>query len=186
VDVPKAGLQCGIPCPKSYAHEGKKCVPCADYYDEKITKYPQLLLTPEDCQVFRKDLREFEIVFDEKKGKELNCAGTINALKPRFIMNRHHERAQVWFQESFLVFQEVFIDITLFEDTVYAILSPSQQSLGVNKGDQLEFRVALRLDRGRLILDRVYGIEIEKKSTAKHWIVAETRQALLLEKNYFV
>ncbi len=98
-------------------------------------------------------------------------------------MNRHHERAQVWFKGFFLVFQEVSIDITLFEDTVYAILSPSQQSrLRLSEGDQLEFRAALRLDRGRLILDRVHGIEIEKKSTAKHWTVAEARQALLLGK----
>jgi len=63
------------------------------------------------------------------------------------------------------------------------ILSSSQQSrLRLNEGDRLEFRVALRLDRGRLILDRVHGIEIEGKSTAKHWTVAEARQALLLGK----
>jgi len=89
----------------------------------------------------------------------------------------------VWFKGFLLVFQEVFIDLTFFEDTVYTILSSSQQSrLRLSEGDRLEFRAALRLDWGRLILDRVHGIEIEEKSTAKHWTVAEARQALLLGK----
>ena len=172
-------LDRGIPCPKSYEHVGRKCAPCADYYDEKVVKHPQLLLKPEDYQFFLNDLRGFERWLDEKKGKELNCAGTIKALRPRFIMNRQHERSQLCFKGFLIVFQEIFIGLTLFEDTVYAILSSSQQSrLRLSEGDRLEFRAALRLDRGRVVLDRVHGVEIEEKSTAKHWTIAEARKAL--------
>ena len=173
-------LDRGVPCPKSYEHVGRKCAPCADYYDEKIIKHPQLLLKPENYQAFLKDFHNFEIWLDEKKGKELNCAGTIQSLKPRFIMHRQYERAKVWFKGFLLAFQEVFIDLTLFEDTVYAILSSSQQSrFRLSEGDRLEFRAALRLDRGRLVLDRVRGIEIEEKSTGEHWTVAEAKKVLL-------
>ena len=176
-------LDRGLPCPKSYEHVGRKCAPCSEYYDEKVVKHPRLLLKPENYQLFLKDFRGFEQWLDDKKAKELNCAGTIKTLKPRFIMNQYHGRSHLSFKGFLLVFQEVFIGLTLFEDTVYAVLSPSQQSrLRLGEGDRLEFRATLRLDRGRMILDRVHGIEIEEKSTAKNWTIAEAKQALLLGK----
>jgi hypothetical protein len=115
-----------------------------------------------------------------KKGREVNCSGRLKAVKPRFIVNCHHGRSQVSFKGFLLIFQELFIDLTLFEDTAYALLSPSQQSrLHLSDGDRLDFRAILRLNRGRLILDRVHGVEIEEKAGTESWTVTEAKQALL-------
>ena len=174
-----------LPCPKSYEHVGKKCVSCTEYYDEKIVKHPKLLLSEEDYQLFLKDLHQFEMWLHAKKGREVNGAGVIKAVKPRFILNRQYDRTRLSFKGFLVCFQEGFIDITHLQDPFYALLSPSQQSrLRLSKGDRLEFRGTLRLDRGRIILHRVRGIEIEEKGESKAWTVVEARQALYASKMY--
>jgi hypothetical protein len=162
---------------------GKKCGSCANYYDEKVIKRPKLLLNQDDYQLFMDELHNFEIWLHSKKGKETNCAGTINSINPQFILNRHYDRTSLSFKGFLLTFQEGFIDLTHFEDVFFAILSPSQQNrLRLAKGDQLEFRATLRLDRGRIILHRVRGIDIEEKGDTKPWTIADARHALLLGK----
>jgi hypothetical protein len=161
----------------------KKCVSCGEYYDEKVIKLPQLLLSQKDYQLFLDELRSFEIWLSSIKGKPINCAGTIKSVKPRFILNRHYNRNSLSFRGFLLSFQEGFIGLTHLDDIFFAILSPFQQSrLRLTQGDRLEFRAILRLDRGRIILDRVCGIEIEEKSQDKAWTVIEARNALLIGK----
>jgi len=176
-------LDRGLACPKSYAHVGRKCTHCIEYFDEKIIKCPELLLSPEDYKLFLKGLRDFELWLYGKKDKQVDFTGVIKAVKPRFVMSCHNGRSRLSFQGFLLVFKEGFVDITHFEDTIYAILSPSQQTrFRLGEDDQLDLKATLRLDRGRLILDRVHGVEVEKKGSAKFWTLAEAQQALLAGK----
>ncbi|MGA1841768.1 MAG: hypothetical protein ACMUIU_14180 [bacterium] len=172
-----------LPCPKSYEHVGKRCTSCANYYDEKIVKHPRLLLTQNDYRLFLDELRDFEIWLNSKKGKESSCAGTVSSVKPRFVLNRHYNRTSLSFKGFLLTFKEGFIGLIDFKDTFFALLSPSQQGrLRLSEGDRLEFRATLRLDRGRIILGRVRGIEIEEKGDAEPWTTIEARKALFLGK----
>jgi hypothetical protein len=172
-----------LPCPKSYEHVGKKCASCANYYDEKVVRHPKLLLAQKDYQLFLNDLRDFDIWLNSKKGKESSCAGIVNSVKPRFVLNRHYDRTSLSFKGFLLAFQEGFIGLTHFKDAFFALLSASQQSrLRLSEGDRLEFRATLSLDRGRIILHRVRGIEIEEKGEAEPWTIFEARKALFLGK----
>jgi len=176
-------LERGLPCPRSYEHVGRKCAHCADYYDEKIVKRPQLLLDEKEYQSFLKELRSFEIWLDDKKGRQVNCAGRLKTVKPRFIMNRYHDRTPVVFQGFLLEFEQGFINYTSFNDTFYALISTSQQSrYKLSAEDKLEFQAILRLDRGRLILDRLRSIEIEEKNGNEPWTIAEAKRALMFGK----
>jgi hypothetical protein len=172
-----------LPCPKSYEHVGKKCASCANYYDEKIIRHPKLLLTQNEYRIFLDDLRDFEIWLNSKKGKEASCAGTVQSVKPRFVLNRHYDRKSLSFKGFLLTFREGFIGLTDFKDAFFALLSPSQQSrLRLSQGDRLEFRATLRLDRGRIILNRVRGVDIEEKGDAEPWTIFEARKALFIGK----
>lgn len=173
-------LDRGLSCPRSYTHVGRKCSSCPEYYDEKVIKCPELLLSPREHQIFLKDFQEFELWLQGKKDRQVDFAGTIETVKPRVIMHCSNGHSRLSFQGFILVFKEGFVDLTPFEDTIYAILSPSQQTrLRLGEGDQLEFKAILHLDRGRLIMDRVRAVEIESKAEAQPWTLAEARQALL-------
>ncbi|MCL6582967.1 MAG: hypothetical protein K6U11_04940 [bacterium] len=176
-------LERGLPCPRSFLHVGRKCTSCPEYHDEKVIKYPQLLLSPHEYQIFLKEFQEFELWLQSKKDRGVDFTGTIKAVKPRMIMNCSHGRTHLALQGFILVFKEGFVDLTPFEDTIYAILSPLQQSrLKLAEGDRLDLKATLHLDRGRLILNHVREVEIESKAGAKFWTLAEARQALLTGK----
>jgi hypothetical protein len=176
-------LDRGGACPKSYAHVGKKCAHCMEYFDEKVIKCPELLLDAEEYKLFLKGFRDFEMWLCDKRDKQVDFTGVIKAVKPRFVMSCRNGRSNLSFQGFLLVFKEGFVDLTHFEDTIYAILSRSQQTrFRLGENDQLDMRATLRLDRGRLILDRVHGVEVEKKASVKSWTELEARQALLMGK----
>ncbi len=176
-------LNRGLPCPKSFTHVGKKCPSCADYYDEKIIKQPHLLVSTKEYQLFCNDLRKFENWLMEKIGKQANCAGTIKSIKPHYIMHHQNNRQHLSFKGFLLIFKEAFIDITHFEDTIYAHILPWQQTkLKLAEGDKLEFLAKLRLDRGRIVLDKLHQIEIEEKISTNFFSVAEAKQALIIGK----
>ncbi|MEW5804289.1 MAG: hypothetical protein AB1847_19510 [bacterium] len=173
-------LDRGISCPKTYTHVGRKCISCPEYFDEKIIKCPEVLLGPEDYEHFLKNFRDFEMWLYGKRDKQVDFTGEIKAVKPRFIMSCHNGHSRVSFQGFLVVFEKGFVDLTSFEDTIYAILSPSQQTrFRLGEGDQLDLRAILRIDRGRLVLDHVRAIEVERKVSAKSWTLAEARQVLL-------
>lgn len=174
-----------LPCTRSYEHVGKKCTSCADYYDEKIEKRPKLLLSEEDYRDFLNDLRDFQIWLNTKRGREADCSGTIRSVKPRFILHRHYDRNSLSVNGFLLTFQEGFIGLTHFEDPFYLLLNPSQQGrLRLGEGDRVEFRATLRLDRGRIILYRLRGMEIEEKGEDEVWTTAAARQALFRGRMY--
>lgn len=172
-----------LPCPKSYKHIGRKCVSCTEYYDEKLIKRPRLLLSESGYKAFCGDLKDFEKWLNGQKNKEVNCLGTISGIKPRFVLNHSYGHSALFFKGFMLTFQEGFIGLTHFNDTFYALLGSSQQGrLRLCDGDRLEFRATLRLDRGRIILDRLRGIEIEEKNKAGVWTVERAKKALTIGK----
>ncbi|MGA1825892.1 MAG: hypothetical protein ACMUIP_14650 [bacterium] len=173
-------LNKGIACPKSFKHVGRMCPSCPDYYDEKVFRHPELLLPEKEYDDFLKELENFKFWLDSKRGREIECSGTIKSVKPRFIMKPHNKRFNISLKGFLLVFDEGFIDLTHFEDIFFGNLSLWQQSrLRLGKGDRIEFCATLYLDRGRILLDRVRGIDIEEKAEAQYWSVQEAKQALL-------
>jgi len=172
-------LNKGVPCPKSFKHVGRKCPSCPDYYDEKIIKRPHLLLNKKEYQDFLNDLENFQIWLHSKNNKEVECAGTIKSVKPRFIMAPHNQRFNLLLKGFLILFKEGFIDLTFFEDSFYAILSPLQQNrFQLGEGDKIEIRATLRIDRGRLILHRVRRVEVEEKTSLTFWTIREAKEAL--------
>ncbi|MGA1845017.1 MAG: hypothetical protein ACMUIS_10695 [bacterium] len=167
-----------LPCPRSYRHVGRKCASCGEYYDEKVIKRPQLMLSPPDYERFLDELREFEQWLRMHKGKESNCIATITGVKPRFVVNHRYDRNRLSLQGFLLTFREGFIGLTHCEDTFYALVSPSLQGrLRLSRGDRIEFRGTLRLDRGRFILHHLRGIEVEERGEGDAWTIAGARQA---------
>lgn len=173
-------LERGLACKQSFEHVGRKCTPCSEYYDEKIVKKPQLLLKEEEYRLLVKDLHSFDLWLREKKGKQIECGGEIKTVKPRCIVHLQGNHPHLSFRGFLLVFHEIFLGLTPFEDTVYALISSSQQAgLRLGEGDQIEFQATLGLDRGRVILNRLHRIEVEKKVSQHFWTEARARQAML-------
>jgi len=174
-----------LPCPRSYLHVGRKCASCGEYYDEKVIKHPQLLLSHPEYGCFLEALREFEGWLRMHTGKESNCIASITAVKPRFIVNNRYDRNRLSLQGFLLTFREGFIGLTHCEDVFYALVSPAQQGrLRLGGGDRIEFRGTLRLDRGRIILHHLRGIEVEEKGDDEAWTIVGARQARFLGRMY--
>ncbi len=171
-------LNKGQTCPKKFKHVGRNCFNCREFYDEKEMLKPELLISEKDYALFLKSLHRFEYWLESVRGREIDFSGTIHCLKPSFYKKAETPERQVSFDGFLLNFSGGYINLDYFDDSVYAkIGSSAQQRLKLGTGDKVAFRAQLKEERGRIVLVRVRGIDIEEKAAEEIWTESRAQLA---------
>jgi hypothetical protein len=154
------------------------CLSCPHFYDEKVLRYPRLLLSPQEYREFLKRLQGFEEWLRWLSGREVEVGGTVNSVKPHFKEVIDPHGSYVAFQGFLLNFAEVYLDLVHWRDFCFVTLGKEMQSLHrFRKGDQVSFRAKVRIDWGRLVLFRVRAVEMESKAEGEFWTESKARLA---------
>jgi len=165
-------------CPRGFRHVGKMCLSCPHFYDEKVLRYPRLLLSPQKYREFLKELQSFEEWLRWLSNREIEAGGTVNSVKPHFKEVIHSHGSHVTFHGFLLNFAEVYLDLVHWKDFCYVTLGKKMQSLHrFRKGDQVSFRAKVRMDWGRLVLFRVRAVEMESKAEGEFWTESKAHLA---------
>ncbi len=160
----------GKKCYRGYKHMGKNCLGCRYFYEEKIFNHPELQVPETEYREFRKELDEFEDWLDETVNRELEIHGKIDGVKPLFFKKAYHKGESFSFSGFLIIFKQLYFERTLMEDYVYLRLSPkTYASLKFGRGDVLTARATLKLDNGRLVLQKLRRIDIEDRGEPPLW-----------------
>ena len=172
-------------CSQGFRHVGRMCLSCPHFYDEKVVRYPRLLLPSREYHRFLGDLRSFEGWLQEVMGREVSVWGVINSVKPHFKEVIHPRGSHVAFQGFLLNFRESYLNLVQWEDLCYATIGKGLQALRrFRRKDQVSFRATLRMDRGRLILHRLRAIEREAQGEGEFWTESKALLAQRLGKSF--
>ena len=171
-------LNKGQTCPKKFKHVGKNCFNCREFYDEKEILKPELLIDDNDYAGFIRSMHVFEDWLESVRGREIEFSGTVHALKPGFYRKADAPEGRVSFDGFLLNFSGGYINLDYFDDSVYAkIGSAAQSRLKLCTGDKLTFRAQVKEERGRIVLVRARGIEIDEKASGDIWTESRAQLA---------
>ena len=171
-------LNKGSPCPRKYEHVGRKCFGCKDYYDEKVNNHPDLLLDDESYKEFIEELRLFEEWLQDVRGREISFLGTVRSVKPMLTRMTSRKHESMRFEGYLVCFAEGYFDMLHLQDACYLVLRRgAYQRHRFGRDDRLEFRCLVKVDRGRILLTRPRGIEIEERGEGPVWNETEARVA---------
>lgn len=160
----------GKKCYRGYKHMGKNCFGCRHFYEEQIFNRAELQISEEAYRDFQKELELFEEWLEENLNREIEIHGKIDGVKPLFHKRIFHKGESLSFSGFLVIFKSLFFDRTLMEDHVYLRMSPkSYASLKFGRGDVLSGRATLKLDNGRLVLQRLRRIDIEERGETPLW-----------------
>jgi hypothetical protein len=163
-------LNKGHSCPKGYQHVGRNCFSCKNYFEEKISYQPEILLDKEEFGNFQRDLEEFEDWLESVVGKRIEFSGTVNSVKPHFRKRILGSKEVLTFPGFLISFKEGYLGRVFFKDYVFLTLSrKSQENLRFAKGDKVEFEATLRTDKGRIILEKIGRVEFLEKRKDAFW-----------------
>jgi len=167
-------LNKGNSCPKGFEHVGKKCFGCREYYEEKVCYQPELLLKQEEFEKFKKSLEEYQEWLEEVSGKDVEFSGEVNSVKPHLKKIIYPKGVSLKFKGFLLSFKKGWIDRVFFDDYLYARISVgAQRRLNFSRGDKLDFKARLIVDRGRIVLERVRYVEFSEKAGSPSWDLSE-------------
>ncbi len=171
-------LNKGQTCPKKFKHVGRNCFNCREFYDEKELLKPELLVGEKDYALFLKNLQRFEDWLNTVRGREIDFSGTIHCLKPSFYKKAESPERQISFDGFLLNFSSGYVNLDYFDDPVYAkIGSAVQHRLKLGTGDKVNFRAHIKEVRGRIVLLRVRGIDIDEKAAEEIWTESRAQLA---------
>ncbi|MCK4427015.1 MAG: hypothetical protein KAW16_00875 [candidate division Zixibacteria bacterium] len=167
-------LNKGHSCPKGYKHVGRNCFSCKNYFDEKISYQPEILLDKEEFENFQRELEEFEDWLQGAVGKRIEFSGTVNSVKPHFKKKRLGSKEILTFPGFLVSFKEGYLDRVFFKDHIFLTISrKTQENLKFAKGDKVEFEALLRTDKGRIILERIRHVEFLEKKREAFWNLSQ-------------
>jgi len=167
-------LNKGHSCPKGYKHVGRNCFSCKNYFDEKISYQPEILLVKEEFEKFQRDLEEFEDWLQSAVGKRIEFSGTVNSVKPHFKKKRLGSKEILTFPGFLVSFKQGYLDRVFFQDHIFLTISrKTQENLKFAKGDKVEFEAILRTDKGRIILEKIRHVEFLEKKREGFWNSSE-------------
>jgi hypothetical protein len=167
-------LNKGHSCPKGYQHVGRNCFSCKNYFEEKITYQPKILLDQEEFINFQRNLEEFEDWLEGVRGKRIEFSGTVNSVKPHFKKQRFGSKEVLNFPGFLVSFKEGYLDRVLFKDYIFLTLSrKSQENLKFVQRDKVEFEATLRTDKGRIILEKIGHVEFLEKRPQTPWNLSQ-------------
>ena len=157
-------LEKGTSCKKGYRHPGKNCGSCRYYYEEKLHKVPEIILTQEKYKNFLRELESFEEWLSDNLGRRLEIYGRVNFVGPRLIKTVYPRNSRLSLKGYLVNFAECYLGRTHLEDFVYLQLSPTAQNrIRLARGDLVEFEAELRLDEGRLLLKTPRRIDFNER-----------------------
>lgn len=163
-------LNKGRRCPKRYEHVGRKCFGCKYYYEDKVCHQPEVILPNEEFEEFKKSLEEYEEWLESVVGKDVEFSGEINTVKPHLKKIISGSRQSMFFKGFLLSFKQGFVNRVFFDDYIYASVSTkSHEKNKFAQGDKIDFLTRLRVDRGRIVLDKIRRIEFTEKRDAPSW-----------------
>ena len=169
-------LNKGHRCPRKFKHVGKNCFGCRDFYEEKVHNFPEVILPENEYDKFREELDEFEEWLDGNLDRSLEFAGIIDGIKPHYCKKIYPKSEHLSFQGFLLIFREIFLGMTRFEDFVYArISSKTFSTLKLGKGDKIFARGVLTMEEGRLVLSKCHHFEVEERGEVPVWNESNTR-----------
>lgn len=153
----------GKKCPRGYLHVGRNCFSCKHYYEEKICRVPEPLMSQAELETFLKDLVEYEYWLSTVEGKTVPFEGTVSAIQPWLQKIIDTEGSFTHLKGFLISFKCGYIGDELFDDTVY--LRIGRRFLvkwNPVPGDDLEFEAILSSDRGRVVLSWPKRVEITR------------------------
>ncbi|MFZ0392011.1 MAG: hypothetical protein WAN36_16240 [Calditrichia bacterium] len=157
-------------CHRGFSHVGRKCTGCKHFYEDKIHNYPELQISEAKYREFLDELSDFEEWLEENLEREHEIAGRVAGIKPLFRKKVYPKTSYYSFQGYLLIFREVFIGRIHFEDEAYLRVSRrSYQNLRVGTGSELEFSALLKMDRGRILLERMRRVDVVEKGSPPDW-----------------
>lgn len=163
-------LNKGRRCPKGYEHVGRKCFGCKYYYEDKVCHQPEIILPNEEFEEFKKSLEEYEEWLESVVGKDVEFSGEINTVKPHLKKIITGSRQSMFFKGFLLSFKQGFVNRVFFDDYIYASVSTkSHEKNKFAQGDKVDFLARLRVDHGRIVLDKIRRIEFTEKRDAPSW-----------------
>jgi len=167
-------LNKGNSCPKGYNYVGKNCFSCNQYFEEKVCYQPEILLDQKKFDNFKKSLEEYEEWLLNVNGKDIEFSGEVNSVKPHLKKILFSVGESLRFKGFLLSFKNGFIDRVFFDDYIYASVSrKSQERSGFAKGDKLDFKARLKIDHGRIVLERLRFVEFKEKLDNTSWDLSE-------------
>ena len=160
----------GKSCYRGYNYVGRLCEGCPHYDDNKVHHQPRLLLDHAQYEAFQQQVEAFEEWLAEHRDRDLDVLCEVSSVKPCFRKTITDGRGQLRLDGYLLVIRRGFIGLTEFDDYFYARISPHQQDrLRIAPDDRFEARARLALDRGRVLLTRLWSVQVEERSGAETW-----------------
>jgi hypothetical protein len=160
----------GKTCIRGFKHVGRLCEGCTHYVDEKIHYQPKIMKTTAEFEKFQSELEDFEDWLDQVQNREVSCWCEVRAIKPRFKKEIYTRKGQVRLDGYVLVMEKGFFNTMPFDDVFYAHITPRQQDgLRLAPGDRFEARGLLKLDRGRLLLTKLWSLDFDTRSGEPTW-----------------
>jgi len=167
-------LNKGRSCPKGFEHVGRKCFGCKEYYEEKVCYQPELLLKQNEFEKFKNSLEEYEEWLGEVSGRDVEFSGEINSIKPLLKKTIYPRGTSLKFKGFLLNFKNGWINRVFLDDYLYAWVSVGvQKKQNFSKGDKLDFKARLLIDRGRIVLGKVRYVEFSEKTDKLSWDLSE-------------
>ena len=160
----------GKKCVRGFKHVGRLCAGCTFYADEKIHYQPRILLSDLEYRRFQAEVEAFDDWIEKVSNRDIDFWCRVSSIKPCFKKQVWGSKGQIRLEGYIVVVQEGFIGTERFDDMFYLSISPAQQERHrIATGDTFEARGRLKLDRGRLLFNKVWGMDFEQRSHQKTW-----------------
>lgn len=160
----------GQTCVRKFNYIGRLCEGCTHFRDEKMHYQPRINLSALEFERFKQELDAFEEWYFEIQGREVNLWCEVDSIKPRFNKQISDGKGHLRLEGYLLILKTGFMDTTEFDDYFYITISPQQQErLRIAPGDQLSARGNIKMDRGRVLFPKIWGVDIEKRSGDVTW-----------------
>ncbi len=160
----------GKRCHRGFNYMGRLCEGCTSYLDEKIHYQPRILISGREFDEFQNEVEEFDEWVMEHQDRDLDIMCEVSSIKPRFKKTISNGRGQLRLDGYVVVMRYGFIGLTEFDDYFYANMSPNQQDrLRLAPGDKFEAKGRMKLDHGRVLFHKLWGVIFDYRSSQPTW-----------------
>ncbi len=180
-------MEKGNRCIHKYQYIGKNCKGCTYYDEEKVHLQPECRLSKDDYDRFLTELDNYETWIESIQYKRLPVAGRISIVKPWFEHTVDHQKQRTRCLGYLLIFRRGFIGMQSFNDTFYIrIPEKRMRQYQFQPKMKVEITGEIRVDQGRLVIQKPGQIEILSSGWGKIWkkesaLVAVRTASLLKE-----
>lgn len=155
----------GGTCPKDYRHVGSNCTNCRHYYEEKLQRRPEVLLSEREFGLFLEDCHDFDDWLSARRHRVIEVGGEITDVRPYLVMERDERRSGLALHGFLLRLHPGYVGLDGFDEPLYVRINRGQQQRHkLAPGDRIECEGEIDLDRGRIVATRVRRLSVEQRS----------------------